>query len=837
MFYRWCTVLCLTAMVFAVGYDVRLGASMAKRRQLDPPDWPYAISRKQAGTQSEPLQLELVDSSKTSIKRCLQAVVKPYVQQAKQDKQYLVRLPHYGKYFYPPNNHTEKEWAEKNNLVLQFLLVVCADGLEQVKHMTIFKQPPRQGNTFEGNFADLQYHVSIETRSGDRTLKHDQADVKWVEDNTFATHALWIDARASVAPPAAPAQAAPAAPRQKKPSPSKAPVADRSQTPQKPLAVAAPPKPAQDVLRVSLAGVPEAVFAKLRSRDDIAIKDLTINGQAAKLDSHFNAPDKMLTMTHPAGQVAAADWVAFNLHLPDLHPESIRVRVGEPSTDALQPTFKPVQTLHITLRDASGKPVPGLMVQIHDPGVEPRIFGKTNAKGHVSYVLPRDVHAVQWSFAGTAMYAPIPPRSIDFEPSSIGTKRDSAQLHNQRFQTVLQVEVIDDESGQPVPQAHVEVTWGQDARSVVLAETASGRYTSPSLPVAATPGFTYTVTARHFKTNIAPEPIGFKPETHPLTVRLEPNLIKRELEVAVTYREQGQEKYAKNARGWVTYQDQHTDSKRAPLVYKDGRYHATIAYLAGTQPSLEVQAGAQFVPYTGSIDGEGPVQVQLDYSKPFLYVYINPNDHLKRGPIRKSPNNFSRFKESFLYLIETLNTQEHWTHYFSNVFIYAVNRNQPPTPLLESGITKPNWRDRNFQRSILDPIQLGNSFVRYEEVVAFAATSLQGYRFAPDHPVHAVLLYVLGAPPTPIFDPDEELRSLESMLSEHKIVSVIAQFADNDSDQRQDFTKNTALFQHLRLLELNVAKEFEAGFFLGSMQHIEDVLTQLLNNKRLKVKG
>lgn len=322
-------------------------------------------------------------------------------------------------------------------------------------------------------------------------------------------------------------------------------------------------------------------------------------------------------------------------------------------------------------------------------------------------------------------------------------------------------------------------------------------------------------------------------EPNVLTVVLKPDLKSYDVELFISYKEQGEDKqYNKPIMGWVTYRDESQNEQKAVLQYSQGNYHAKFTYLYGTQPVVHVKAGPTFEPYQRPMLSPNPMRVELNYAKPFLYMYINPNEQLRRGSIKDHPSNFLHFKKQFLYLVESLTIDKNWKQSLSKIFVYSVNRYQEPIPLLETGMTKVTW-DRQSYEKMINQIRLGNSYVPYNQVVQHARQSLQGYRFASGNNLQAVVLYILGAPPTPIFDPDEELRDLENLLGRHKILAVVAQFADNNFVQRQDITATSReRFDNLRLLELDVIQEFHDQFFGNAREYIKAILTQILKDDR-----
>nr|VFK56341.1 MAG: hypothetical protein BECKTUN1418F_GA0071002_10855 [Candidatus Kentron sp. TUN]VFK62600.1 MAG: hypothetical protein BECKTUN1418E_GA0071001_10835 [Candidatus Kentron sp. TUN] len=205
---------------------------------------------------------------------------------------------------------------------------------------------------------------------------------------------------------------------------------------------------------------------------------------------------------------------------------------------------------------------------------------------------------------------------------------------------------------------------------------------------------------------------------------------------------------------------------------------------------------------------------------------------MKRGPIQQAQGlNFGHFRNQFLELVETLTTHGKWKKKLSNkFFIYSVNRGKSPTILREPDGFAPRWQNESFRSSIRDRIRLGNSDVPYEHIVRFASETLDGYSFSEDpSTLRGVVLYVLGAPTTPIFDAQRELGPLEEQLREKQIKLLVAQFTANSEGKRLNFTKDKSIFRYLQLYELDIEHEFNNGHkFADAMQFIQDKLELVL---------
>lgn len=305
--------------------------------------------------------------------------------------------------------------------------------------------------------------------------------------------------------------------------------------------------------------------------------------------------------------------------------------------------------------------------------------------------------------------------------------------------------------------------------------------------------------------------------------------ISGEIQVIVTSREEGKVQRLNNAKGVITYQGADGREHTIPLAFnpQETSYSARIEKGAG--PSrLSITAGRGMEEFRGPLTSNSAT-VELNHRGPFLYVAINPSSQLQRGPIRRNVSlNFNRFKEKFLDLVISLTAEEKWQKRFGKTFIYAMNQGLSPDLLLDPGDLAINWLDSGTREQVLKRIQLRNSFISYDTTARVVAESLAGYSFNDEQKVRGILVYIMGAPPTAIFDPAEELAPLEAMLRKEKMLGVIAQFADSTSRERLDITADHKAFRNLRLLEMNIEQEFSDLYFGAAMEYVRENLAALL---------
>lgn len=303
--------------------------------------------------------------------------------------------------------------------------------------------------------------------------------------------------------------------------------------------------------------------------------------------------------------------------------------------------------------------------------------------------------------------------------------------------------------------------------------------------------------------------------------------------IVVNARLEGQLQRMNNVKGSVIYKNRMGLAQTVPLQYdkETVTYSANIASAPMEAPVLQLEAGKNFAPVRMEITSRSTT-VEMKHRGPFLYLMVNPSDMLKRGPLRSNPSlNFGRFKDKFLDLVISLTMEKKYRDTFSKVFVYTVNSGLPPALLLEPGDMQINWLDEKTRNEMLKRIQLRNSFVSYEDAVQIVAESLNGYTMSDETPTRAVFVYVLGAPPEIIFDPEEELAQLENVLQRERISALITQFADSSSMERVSITGEFQQFKRLRLIEMNIEQEFNDLYFGSAMKGIKENLSEMVVEK------
>jgi hypothetical protein len=590
-----------------------------------------------------------------------------------------------------------------------------------------------------------------------------------------------------------------------------------------------PAKPAVEGLVFSMYDVPMAAKRMLRRNKPILVSGASVNGKDASLladlfDDHF-------TIKQTSGEhFAEGDEVSFTLQVPGLAPMQILMIAGEP----VIPEYTVQHQLQIAVTDNQGKPLQGIPLQAsYSDGRPDAIIGTSDADGIIHFNPKLHTEELTLKFTGNDSFRASVPVEIQLSDND-AVREVHIKLSPQVSRQDVTFKVVDP-CANLIDDATIKMELlNGDASTVLTADpaTETGFYNG-SLPAEPTDRFRYTVSAPGFQTS-DPASLSLANASSVITVELAPQPLPAELKFIITKKEAGKNTRLNNAKGTISYQDGSCTLHSVKLRYNraDTTYSARTDTTPATRITLQASAGSEFERYIGPVSSASSTVV-MNQAKPFLYVVINPNNQLKRGPIRKNPSlNFKRFKEKFLDMIISLDMEEEWHKQFSKIFIYSVNKNQPPNILRQPGDLKANWVDSGFRKSILNKIQLRNSFVPYKDVVGMVSSSLSRYGFADDKPVRGVLVYILGAPPTAIEDPYEDLIPLQKLMADERIIGIVAQYADSSSRERQDFTSDSEVFRNLRLLEMNIDQEFNDLYFGASMEYVKELLGTLLRNHR-----
>lgn len=590
-----------------------------------------------------------------------------------------------------------------------------------------------------------------------------------------------------------------------------------------------PPRAEIEGIVFSMYDVPAAAKTMLRQNSPILVEKAVVNGRSASLLTDA-FPDHFIIKQSSGRPFTAGDEISLTLKVPGLAPVDILTVAGAP----VIPEYTVQHQLHIDITDNQGRPLAGIPVQASfDDGRADAVIGTSDAGGKIAYTPSLHTGAVSLRFTGNNDFLESMPVEIvltDAEAAQNIQIKLSPQVSRQQ----ISFRVVDP-CANLIDDAVIKAELLSGSASTILTPDPAREagYYSGSLPADPTDRFRYTVSAPGLKTS-NPASLSLANAASVITVELMPEPLAADLKFIITKREAGQTTRLNNAKGTISYQDGSCTMRSARLQYNrsDTTYSATMDSKPLTRVTLQASAGIEFERYTEPVT-EADSTIVMSQAKPFLYVVINPNNQLKRGPIRSNPSlNFKRFKDKFLDLIISLDMEEEWHKQFGKIFIYSVNKNQPPNILRQPGDLKANWVDSDFRNEILDKIQLRNSFVPYRDVVGMISSSLGRYGFADDKPVRGVLVYILGAPPTAIEDPYEDLVPLQKLMADERIVGIVAQYADNSSRERLDFTSDNKVFRNLRLLEMNMDQEFNDLYFGASMEYIKELLGTLLLNHR-----
>ncbi len=760
--------------------------------------------------------------------------------------------------------------------------------------LPLLTKPGRQANKVRGNFRNFNYEVYVETDSGIRSLQNIQK--KWIFGDIihadppamFALVYLPGSLSSRTYEPGEIVHQAPRPPLEKKVRPEKKPtpkkvikkpaaaepafvvekaiqktptprpaikaaplteaVQEEKLAPKPDMQVKAVPitkavqkeepqpapqppvKPAVESLVFSMYDVPMAAKKMLRrNKQPILVSGATVNGKSASLLADLFVDHFAIKQTS-GKHFRAGDEVSFTLQVPGLAATQILMIAGEP----VIPDYTVQHQLRIAVTDNQGRPLQGIPLRAsYSDGRPDAIIGTSDANGMLLFNPKIHTEALSIQFTGNDVFLESMPVEIVLSDDD-AVREVRIKLSPQVSRQAVTFRIVDP-CANLIDDAAIKMELLNGAASAILtADPAkeAGFY-SGSLPAEPTDRFRYTVSAPGFQAS-NPASLSLANASSVITVELMPQPLPAELKFIITKKEAGKSTKLNNAKGAISYQDGSCKLHSARLHYNraDTTYSAGTDTTPATRITLQASAGTEFERYIGPVSSASSTVV-MNQAKPFLYVVINPNNQLKRGPIRKNPSlNFKRFKEKFLDLIISLDMEEEWHKQFGKIFIYSVNKNQPPNVLRRPGDLKANWVDSGFRKSILDKIQLRNSFVPYKDVVSMVSSSLNRYGFAADRPVRGVLVYILGAPPTAIEDPYEDLVPLQKLMADERIIGIVAQYADSSSRNRQDFTSDSEVFRNLRLLEMNIDQEFNDLYFGASMEYVKELLGTLLRNHR-----
>jgi len=221
----------------------------------------------------------------------------------------------------------------------------------------------------------------------------------------------------------------------------------------------------------------------------------------------------------------------------------------------------------------------------------------------------------------------------------------------------------------------------------------------------------------------------------------------------------------------------------------------------------------------------------LKFTKPVLYVLINPSNQLNINPLKSYAPNFDQFKNKFRNISNQLdgNKQDYWRNKWLRTYFYTQNKGHSPVLLSKQGIIATKWDDPDFIKQYNQKIYFQKQGISYQQLIDDACTFFDGFSISDDLNLKGASLFIIGAPDKKISL--NALNALEKKLRNNKACAFIVQFGTGE----QNYTANQQLFKYLKLIQFDMNKEFYQNFFQAAfekiMKEFEDQIDKIENQK------
>jgi len=208
--------------------------------------------------------------------------------------------------------------------------------------------------------------------------------------------------------------------------------------------------------------------------------------------------------------------------------------------------------------------------------------------------------------------------------------------------------------------------------------------------------------------------------------------------------------------------------------------------------------------------------VEMKFTKPILYVLINPSIELKTGPLSRYYKNFDIFKKELRLLSSMLdNNQKYrfWSDRWLKTYFFTKHAEHESVLLCNAGIFATKWDDPNFINDFNKRIYFKNHSISFGELIDDACIFFDGFSISDDLKIKGAALIIIATPQSPI--PGNELIRLDQKLHQNNYCALIVQFGENEKE-----TIFKGKYKKLKLMEINLENEFYNGFFKGAFEKI-----------------
>jgi len=226
-------------------------------------------------------------------------------------------------------------------------------------------------------------------------------------------------------------------------------------------------------------------------------------------------------------------------------------------------------------------------------------------------------------------------------------------------------------------------------------------------------------------------------------------------------------------------------NKNIPLKYNEENFFFT-GQLDCPQNKLNIKVSSEIFEPISFVPDNQNVTYEMKYTKPVLYVLINPSNEMNVSEFKHDPTSFTTFKKHFYNLCKILDsTQEiDWGDKWLRTYFYVQNKNNN-TSLFP----------KNEKKTFINEIEFGNQSVGYETLIHNSIDFINGFSIS-NKILKGVCLFI-GAL-------SESKLKIEDILQRNKVAALIVQLGETGQEM-----KIINLSKYLTIIKMDIRKEFK----------------------------
>jgi len=204
---------------------------------------------------------------------------------------------------------------------------------------------------------------------------------------------------------------------------------------------------------------------------------------------------------------------------------------------------------------------------------------------------------------------------------------------------------------------------------------------------------------------------------------------------------------------------------------------------------------------------------KMYFSKPVLYLLINPDKGMNVSTFKENSTYFELFKQAFYEHCKILNADQNpnWENKWLRTYFYSQKNQANKTFLFP----------KDDMKTFINKINFGNHSVDYARLIDSSIDFLKGFSIS-DKTLRSVTVFI-GALSEKTFDNSEIQRKLQ----QNKIAALIVQLGKTGERMKVINKSN-----YLTIVKLDIGKEFldvkEEKFFLRTFEKIRRELKKLM---------